>query len=263
MAANAARKANARKSASPGGGRRGETTRARSGEERTGPSNARRELVENQLYQEASRLFGERGFAGTSFQDIADALGMTRPSLYYYVKSKEDLFASVVTELTEGNAAQVRSIRRSTSLDARAKLERIAHLVALSCARQPSQFLLVARSEAQLPPELLAKHKRAMRDVLNDVIRVIDDGVEAGLFRPMNTHTAAFAVLGMCNWVAWWYQPGGNASEESIAQEIASLAVAMVSDPVHHTPGASRPHATLAMMREGLNYLEQSLGIRD
>ena len=67
----------------------------------------RRELVEAQIYEQATRLFAERGFAGTSLQDIADAMGMTRPALYYYVKNKDQLLARLVTEITEGPAADI------------------------------------------------------------------------------------------------------------------------------------------------------------
>ena len=70
----------------------------------------RRELVEAQIYEQATRLFAERGFAGTSLQDIADAMGMTRPSLYYYVKNKDQLLARLVTEITEAPAAATEEI---------------------------------------------------------------------------------------------------------------------------------------------------------
>ena len=56
----------------------------------------RRELVENEMYEHAARLFAERGFAGTSLQDVADAMGVTRPALYYYVKSKDELLSKLV-----------------------------------------------------------------------------------------------------------------------------------------------------------------------
>ncbi|MER5436873.1 helix-turn-helix domain-containing protein, partial [Streptomyces sp. NPDC002588] len=56
-------------------------------------STARRELIENEMFEQASRLFAERGFAGTNLGDIAEAMGITRPALYYYVKSKDDLLA--------------------------------------------------------------------------------------------------------------------------------------------------------------------------
>ena len=46
-----------------------------------GRASTRRALVEQEIYEQATRLFAERGFAGTSFQDIADAVGLTRPAL--------------------------------------------------------------------------------------------------------------------------------------------------------------------------------------
>jgi hypothetical protein len=51
-----------------------------------GRPTARRELVENEMFKQASRLFAERGFAGTNLGDIAEAMGITRPALYYYAK---------------------------------------------------------------------------------------------------------------------------------------------------------------------------------
>src|SRR5213079_854717 len=87
-------------SSSPRGAARGKpgpapSAPARNGGKPPGATTARRELVENEIYEIAIRLFAERGFAGTSLQDIADALGITRPALYYYVKSKDELLAKL------------------------------------------------------------------------------------------------------------------------------------------------------------------------
>ena len=91
---------------------------------------ARRELVENEIYEQATRLFAERGFAGTSLQDIADAMGITRPALYYYVKSKDELLAKLVTEITDGPGEPTsRAVAARTDLDAVGKLRAIARLI--------------------------------------------------------------------------------------------------------------------------------------
>ncbi|MEU3342486.1 helix-turn-helix domain-containing protein [Streptomyces sp. NPDC006668] len=58
-------------------------------------------LVENEIFEEASRVFTQRGFAGTNLQDIAEAMGITRPALYDCVKSKDDLLAKLVAQMTE------------------------------------------------------------------------------------------------------------------------------------------------------------------
>ena len=111
----------------------------------------RRELVEAEIYEQATRLFAERGFAGTSLQDIADAMGMTRPSLYYYVKNKDQLLARLVTEITEGPAAAVEEIA-DRDLDATAKLRALVRLIAARQADHAARFRLVIRSESELPP---------------------------------------------------------------------------------------------------------------
>src|SRR2546425_4678982 len=82
----------------------------RNGGKPAGASTARRELVENEIYEQAIRLFAERGFAGTSLQDIADALGITRPALYYYVRSKDELLAKLAADVAGGSAAQITEV---------------------------------------------------------------------------------------------------------------------------------------------------------
>lgn len=223
------------------------------------PATARRERVENEIYEQASKLFAERGFAGTSLQDIADAMGVTRPSLYYYVKSKDELLARLVTEITEGPAAEIKALAEDPDADPVTKLREIARLIALRRAREPARFLLLVRSEAELTPALAKAHKTAMRSTLHNLIKVIDEGVVAGRFRPVNSRTTALAVTGMCNWVAWWHVPGADRSDTEIADQLADLAVSMVERAGHRTPEHSGSRAALALLREDLDYLERVL----
>lgn len=67
-----------------------------------------REGRERVLLQ-AHTLFLERGFAEVSMQQIADAVGMTKASLYYHFRNKEDLFAHVVKYETERMIQGIRS----------------------------------------------------------------------------------------------------------------------------------------------------------
>ena len=101
-------------------------------------STVRKELVESQMYETAAKLFALRGFAGTSLQDIADEMGITRPALYYYVKSKDELLAKLVTEITEGNTAQILDVANDPALDSVEKLSRIAYAMVHHCNRRDS-----------------------------------------------------------------------------------------------------------------------------
>jgi AcrR family transcriptional regulator len=55
--------------------------------------------VRERILAEAVRLFGERGFEGAALQDVADAVGVRKPSLLHYFPSKEALRAAVIDEL--------------------------------------------------------------------------------------------------------------------------------------------------------------------
>jgi AcrR family transcriptional regulator len=221
---------------------------------------ARRELVENEIFEHASRLFAERGFAGTNLQDIADAMGITRPALYYYVKSKDDLLAKLVAQMTEAPAAEIDALAKDDTLDPATRLRRIAHLIAFQRASQPSRFQLLLRSEADLPPAAAKANRAGQRAALTGLMHVMEEGVLKGQFRPVDARAAALAVAGMCNWVAWWHHPGGSLhTDEEAAEQVADLAVAMVIRPDERTPEASGPRAALALLRQDLDYLERVL----
>jgi AcrR family transcriptional regulator len=219
----------------------------------------RRELVEAQIYEQATRLFAERGFAGTSLQDIADAMGMTRPSLYYYVKNKDQLLARLVTEITEAPAAATEEIA-DRDLDAVTKLRELVRLIAGQQARHAARFQLVIRSESELPDDLAGAHQAAKRRVLDGFVRVVDEGIRSGEFRPRPVRTTALALIGMCNWVAWWFRPGGVQSPEEVGEQMAEMAVAMVAqapDRLPETPRPDDPAAALSLLRQDLDYLER------
>ncbi|AFJ34608.1 TetR/AcrR family transcriptional regulator [Mycobacterium sp. MOTT36Y] len=223
----------------------------------------RKELVENQMYETAAKLFAERGFAGTSLQDIADAMGITRPALYYYVKSKEDLLSRLVTEITAGNTAQILRVTNNKTIDPVQKLSEVAYLMAHNRALHPTRFLLLARSEAELPEDLAKVHETTKRKMLRNLIEVIQAGIDAGQFRPVNPRIAALAVIGMCNWVAWWFHEDDPASAEQVATDVADMAVASVLQAENRVTAATGPRAALSLLRQDVAYLERLLDDAD
>ncbi len=221
-------------------------------------SNARYDLVERQIIQEATRLFAERGFSGTSLKDIADATGLTRPALYHYVKNKDELLEKLVLELVQEPAHTLRAIREDPRTSSLEKLRRMAYEVALRQATEPDRFKLLVRSEADLPPTLAELHLSGRREVLREIVLVIESGISAGELRAVQPRIAALSVLGQCNWVAWWHHPGGDSSEH-VATTIADLAVASLAAD---DPGGAAGQGTeraLAMLKRDVEFLEHVL----
>jgi AcrR family transcriptional regulator len=215
----------------------------------------RRELMENELLERAADLFAERGFNGTSLQDVADTMGMTRPAIYHYFESKEALLTALVEGLTEGRAAQLAAIRRRTDLSSEEKLRAATTLMATQMARHPARFRLLIQGEADLPEHLASKNNKAKRDVLAHVVAIIDEGVRSGVFRARDPRLAAFAILGMCNWIAWWFKPQSPLSVEAVAEEFAHMA-ALSLQTGHGSTDGGGVAGTFKSIKDGLARLE-------
>jgi AcrR family transcriptional regulator len=219
----------------------------------------RRKLLMSEIVEQAMRLFAQRGYDGTTLQDIADAVGLSRPNLYNYVKSKEDLLVAMVEATTQSAADSLRDIRRRTDLDSTAKLRLLVRTLVLRRAEQPAQFRTLDRSDQALPPEIAEKHLRGRRAVLNEITGVIEEGIKAGRFRPVDARITALSIIGMCNWVAWWFHPSPAHPAEPVAEQIAENAVAMVVREVGRTPETPTPLGAVALLQQDLDYLTRLL----
>lgn len=189
----------------------------------------RKALVETQILEAATELFAERGFSGTSLQDIAEATGLTRPALYHYFSSKEDLLSRLVSEVTSGPATDLRRIRRQAGATAAERLHAMASSIVSLQATHPSRFRMLIRSEADLPPALASTYDAGRRSVLREFTGLIEEGLASGEFRPVDARTAALGIIGLCNWVAWWHRPGDDTEDRRVAATLADMALASVA----------------------------------
>ena len=216
----------------------------------------------SEILEHATRLFAQRGYDGTTLQDIADAIGITRPGLYHYISSKEQLLAELVQDVSENTARIVREVRHRTDLSSAEKLRTVVRALVLQRAASPERFRVLDRTEAALPDEVAALHLKARREVLGEMRTIIEEGVSGGEFRPRDERLAALSVIGMCNWVAWWFHPGSDHPPEPVADQLAQNAVDMLAYPQDAGPLTATPHRALQTVRENLDYLERFLSPR-
>ncbi|MGW2962719.1 TetR/AcrR family transcriptional regulator [Streptomyces sp. NPDC001220] len=219
----------------------------------------RKQLMENEVLEHATRLFAERGFAGTSLQDVANAMGLKRPALYYYFKSKEDLLDRLIDESVSGPARDLKIIAEQPDLSPSERLHAMIRQNVRWVLTHTARFLVLIKSAAELSPESAQKLTTSSRESIDTVAAVIEEGIEAGEFRPVNPRVAALGAFGTSNWAAWWYKPGGADSIDSIADQLADLALASVQRVEHASETALSTRNVLAQLRQDLDRLEQAL----
>lgn len=222
---------------------------------------ARRGLVENELLERAATLFADRGFNGTTLQDVADTVGLTRAALYHYFDGKEAMLAALVEGITAARVTELKKLRGDKTLSANEKLVAVTRMMVINVVTQAVRFRLLLQSEKELPAALAAKHAKARRDTLKEIVELFEEGIAAGDFKAVEPHVAAFSLLGMCNWPAWWYKPEQNGAPEVIAGQIADIALSAFSRGADAAPlPAGDARSALHRIRDDLAVVERVIG---
>jgi TetR/AcrR family transcriptional regulator len=178
-----------------------------------------RELRQDVLYREAARAFRENGYHATSLENIAQALGISKPTLYHYVKTKGDLLFQVHM------AASVQALACLCNEPGLSGLERLRRTVRdYTCSTVgEDSYSVVILEEKSLRPDQLAIVVRE-RDKFEAGLRgMIEDGIRDGSIVQGNPRFMVFNVLGTMNWVTKWYRRGGAWTIEEIGEGVSAF----------------------------------------
>lgn len=169
----------------------------------------------------AARTFNRLGYHVATLDDIADELDITKPALYYYVKSKDELlFACGQLAMDELSTA----LDRSVDLEA-SGLERLRLFFRTYAEMICKDF---GRCLAGTEPKDLASKSRkenaAGRRALNLSVRdMIKDGVKDGSIRPCDDRAVSIALFDAFNGLSRWFDPKGAQPISQIANEYVAI----------------------------------------
>ncbi len=153
--------------------------------------------LRQRLIVEATRQFVERGYAGTSMREIADACGVTKAALYYHFPSKADLLLDIVGTYLGAIATAVEHGRASDPSPSQQLRAIVGELFALSPEGR-AVIRLALHDLRHLPEtdraEFGADYHQRFIQPLADVVRA---GTEAGEFAPHDPITMVWVILGM------------------------------------------------------------------
>ncbi len=205
----------------------------------------------------AAELFAERGFAGTNLRDLADALGMSRPGLYYHFPSKEKLLEALIEEVTTSAERQLNEMATDADRDPEDALRHVMRVTTEWVLRNHVLFRMLDRSEGDMPQDIRASHDISKKAILEHFTSIIVKGIEVGKFRPVDPHVAALTLMGMRNWVAWWFHPDGRISRDEIATTVAEMGLRSLLRPDAHRSRSDRVQDVLNILKEDVAHLTQ------
>jgi AcrR family transcriptional regulator len=165
-----------------------------------------------ELTRIAARLFAERGYQGTSLADLAEQLGMQKPSLYHHISSKEDLLWEVAWEGADAFHGALDTVPAAAPAPERIRLALRAHLGVV--AAQLDVATVFVREWRHLEGERREQFVAERRRYEERVRELFREGVEGSELRTdLDVSTAALLFLSAANWAYTWLRPGAGTDE--------------------------------------------------
>jgi AcrR family transcriptional regulator len=178
--------------------------------------------MEQDIIAAAAHIFNEKGYAATSIRDIADAVGLLKGSLYYYVRSKEDLLYKIILTAHEGAK---RNMTLAADTDGSA-VDRVRALVRGHFGRLDPGFVTInlvndfQHLSATRQARILEERDR-YELFLSDLIAA---GQREGSFvADLDPRVAAVAILNMLNAFYWRYRSNRPLGMSEMAREYESF----------------------------------------
>lgn len=204
-----------------------------------------RELTRERILAVSGRVFNQRGYHGTTLDDIARALGVTKAALYYHVKNKEELlFQCHQLALDIGMEGFHLALAQPGPPDEQLRVA-LAHYIEGMADQLKGTVVLL--EQGALSPR---HHRRIVsgRDEYEQALRkMIAGGVTAGVFVPCDPKLVGFAILGAVHWIPKWYSPAGSSPAREIAEAFAAYLVrGLTKQP---SPGLPAPRRAAAVER--------------
>ncbi|HEY1710581.1 MAG TPA: TetR/AcrR family transcriptional regulator [Rhizomicrobium sp.] len=146
--------------------------------------------------------FRERGFERTSLDDIAGKLGVTKPTLYYYISDKQDIVYAC-SSLANGELMALAKAQdpKRPGLDALTDFfRRYVEIIAGDFG-----YCLTMINENLLPAPRVKELRRSKRELNAVVVAMLERGIADGSIAKCDTRLISFALFGAFNWVARWH----------------------------------------------------------
>ncbi len=184
------------------------------------PSPRRREVLD-----EATRLFCERGYGGTSMDDVADAVNLTKGTLYHHFSGKGKILAQIYEEAADFVLAKTEEASQDSSPadSVRSLIRGIMELI-----EQRRHLVTVFYQEMPwvdrwLEPTDARRVQRKIRRYIDHVESLLQRGMDTGEFLHLDVHATAYALIGIATWSYQWWNPEGPYGLQDMTDLLAGI----------------------------------------
>ncbi len=189
--------------------------------ERAARRSRRTEVRRAQILDAAAEVFDEVGYGPATLEAIGERVGLSKTSLYYYVKSKEELLAHIMTNLLDEIAERYAEV--PADADPATRLRALARSHAGIVCANPGGRLMGIHGDLRDRAAALANTDGRYRRQVTGPLR---DGIASGVFRQVDEDVFSWTFMLALNNITAFWNPGHPRTPEDIGEEVAGYLIA-------------------------------------
>jgi AcrR family transcriptional regulator len=179
----------------------------------------------------ATRIFAQRGYAGTSVQDLADELHMPKATLYHYIESKEDVLSKILARAAEFSQTLMRDVDAFSGTPIE-RLDKFVRGYVYGTLTNLDRTTVYSREWRYLNGDLQKSIMKGRRGLDKFLVRLIDDVKDAGVSdAKLDSKRIAFFVWGALSSLPDWYRRDGRETPDQVADTYAQMVLRLVLKP--------------------------------
>lgn len=197
------------------------------------------------ILQQAAALFARSGYPATSMNQVAEACGLSKATLYHYYRDKDAMLVAIA----EGHVTRLQALVDEVgalALAPEARLRRLIQRIVAEYADAQNAHRVLTEDVRFLP----AGDRQRVLDMERAVVAGFAQAVGAlqpGLAQAALAKPVTMLLFGMINWMFTWVRPGGALDHDALAPMVADLFLGgLPALAAAHPAGARPPAATAA-----------------
>jgi TetR/AcrR family transcriptional regulator, cholesterol catabolism regulator len=181
-----------------------------------------------EILRTAARLFQQRGYDATSMNDVAAALKLSKGGLYHHFQSKDEILFEIMNHAMEITQERVLDPVRGIA-DPEERLRALIRLhIGIVLSPRDREITVMLHENHPLPPALRKRINVRKKDYIHFLENLMKEVQEQDKVRRpakgrVSPRAAAFALLGMINWIYQWYKPEGDLQAQNLIPQFTDL----------------------------------------
>ena len=178
----------------------------------------------------AAGLFNERGYHSTSMEDIADSVGLRKPTLYHYFSRKDEILFEIHNEMIDLILGRHERRLAEGAVSSADELRALMGDVIELMETHPGHLRIFFEHQRELPDRYKASIREKRNAFRDHVAATVRRGMADGEFREADVELTTLAVLGLSNWTYQWLHPGGRHTAAEVTDSFFALLMRGLSE---------------------------------